>query len=209
MAETPSLLDRVAAKFADNTSDHEMTIVRDDGLYRHLRFKAPRTSIYYFDLVTWPGYLAVVGDAGDWVFARASDMFEFFVPEGREGKTEINPRYWSEKLVAPKSDAAETYSYEAFCQHVQEWFKEIADDLTPAEQADLGDAVNDRLLSPYLDAVHSEHEAHVLLRDFDHHGIRIGDSWEWSLRDYTFSFLWCCHAVVWGISKYRTEAVTK
>ena len=39
-----------------------MSIERDDGLYRHLRFKSSGTNTYYFDLVTWPGYLTVTGD---------------------------------------------------------------------------------------------------------------------------------------------------
>lgn len=199
----------VHERFVDDTSDHKLTVLRDDGLYRHLRFQKPGTSIYRFDIVTWPGYLAFVGDAGDFVFARTADMLEFFVPEGRESTAGINPQYWSEKLVAPRPDAAETYSYKAFCQQVQEWFKDVAKELTPAAQADLGDAVNERLLSPYLDAAHSEHEAHVLLRDFECDGVRIYDSWEWSLREYRHDFLWCCYALVAGIKSYREPVSLK
>jgi hypothetical protein len=203
MTETRSLFEVVRERFAGDTKSHELTVLRDDGLYRHLRFQKPGTSIYRFDIVTWPGYLAFVGDAGDFVFARTADMLEFFVPKGREGREAINPQYWSEKLVAPKHDAAETYSYQVFCQRVQEWFKDVSLDLTPAGQADLGDAVNEHLLSPYLDAVHSEHDAHVLLRDFECQGTRVYDSWEWNLREYRHDFLWCCYALVWGIARYR------
>ena len=51
-------------RFAKDTATHAMTILRDDGLYRHLRFKRPNTSSYYFDIITWPGYLAITGDMG-------------------------------------------------------------------------------------------------------------------------------------------------
>jgi hypothetical protein len=51
--------------------------------------------------------------------------------------------------------------------------------------------------------VHSEHEAHRLLQDFEHDGVRLYDTWEWSLREYDWQFLWCCWAIVWGIERYR------
>lgn len=200
---TELLLQDVHKRFVDDTSDHELTVLRDDGLYRHLRFQKPGTSIYRFDIVTWPGYLAFVGDAGDFVFARTADMLEFFVPEGRETSAGINPQYWSEKLVAPRPDAAQTYSYEAFKRHVSEWLDSVGDGLDPGERTALCAAVDERLLSPYLDAAHSEHEAHVLLRDFECDGVRVYDSWEWSLREYRHDFLWCCYAIVSGIKSYR------
>jgi hypothetical protein len=28
------------------------------------------------------------------------------------------------------------------------------------------------------------------------------DTWEWDLRDYDWTFLWSCHAIVWGIREY-------
>jgi hypothetical protein len=201
-------------QFVRDTSEHAMEILRDEGIYRHLRFRKPGTVIYGFDLVTWPGYLAIVGDCGDFLFARSTDMFEFFGPNGARGGFEdarwgINPNYWSEKLQAPRPDAARRYCYEQFCERVQEWYADVAKDLTPAAAADLGEALNERVLSPYLDAVHSEHEAHVLLRDFEHDGIRINDSWEWSLRDFDWAFLRCCWAIVYGIGKYRAEGGTR
>lgn len=205
-----TLIEDVHKRFVDDTVTHEMTVLQDDGLYRHLRFQKPGTIIYRFDIVTWPGYLAFVGDAGNWLFARTADMLEFFVPDGREATAGINPHYWSEKLVAPRPDAAETYSYQAFRQHVLEWFTDVAGDapprgLTPAAKAELRDAVNEQLLSPHLDGIHNEHAAHALLRDFEHNGIRISDSWEWNLRDWRHDFVWCCYAIVSGIKSYRAR----
>ena len=45
----------VLVAFAEDVAEHELTVRRDDGLYRHLRFQKPGTWIYGFDLITWPG----------------------------------------------------------------------------------------------------------------------------------------------------------
>jgi hypothetical protein len=40
-------------------------------------------------------------------------------------------------------------------------------------------------------------------------GFRFHDAWEWDLRDYGWQYLWCCHAIVWGIAQYdAATAVT-
>lgn len=83
--------ENIAARFF---ADHRMTVLNDDGLYRHLRFANPKFHEYHFDLVTWPGHLAISGDIGANVFAREEDMIGFFA-----GATRINPSYWSEKIV--------------------------------------------------------------------------------------------------------------
>lgn len=71
-------LAEVSEQFKRDVQEHALTILRDDGLYRHLRFKRPGTMTCYFDLVTWPGHLAYVGDMGDYVFTRVEDMLTFF-----------------------------------------------------------------------------------------------------------------------------------
>ncbi|MBN7389249.1 hypothetical protein I3U52_24390 [Mycobacteroides abscessus subsp. abscessus] len=80
-----------------STRNHKMTVLRDDDLYRHVRFAEPGTSIWHFDLVTWPGHLVISGDIGGYHFARLPDMFEFF----RKPVGYINAHYWAEKLCGP------------------------------------------------------------------------------------------------------------
>jgi hypothetical protein len=97
---------------------HEMTVLHDEGLYRHLRFKSPDASWHWFDLITWPGCLTVRGDFGDgYTFARVPDMFEFF--RDSSWKRGINPTYWAEKLDGGRAPAM-TYSPEKFAQTVWE-----------------------------------------------------------------------------------------
>ena len=98
--------------FESATAEHTVTILRDDGLYRHLRCQKPGTWIYGFDIVTWPGYLAFVGDVGDFVFSRTRDMFEFF-----RGQSP-NPDYWGEKLrgPGPAHQAVYEFDHDAFAR---------------------------------------------------------------------------------------------
>jgi hypothetical protein len=133
-------------RFERETAKHEMTILHDDGQYRHLRFMQPKTgsSCYWFDLITVPHALIFRGDGESFVFSRTEDMFEFF-RSGiyRDGSIHINPDYWAEKLTSNR-DAATTFSEERFGTLVAEqlagaeaeypgvtaeWAKQTASDL--------------------------------------------------------------------------------
>jgi hypothetical protein len=88
-------------RFLSDVAQHELIILRDDGVMRHIRLKRPRSYTYYFDILTWPGRLCICGDMGTYVFARVHDMFEFFRREPCDrGALPINPDYWSGKLEA-------------------------------------------------------------------------------------------------------------
>jgi hypothetical protein len=191
------VIDQTRERFLADTAEHVLAVIRDDGLYKHLRFKQPDTITYYYDLVTWPGYLTITGDCGTFVFSRVEDMLDFFLPEGKE--PQVNPRYWSEKLQAPDPQAATRYSEEVLRQHLHEWAQSRSHDLTTSERQRLQEAVNENVLA----WAHDEHEAHCRLQEFEHDGLRIHDSWDWLLRDWDFRYLWCCYAIVYGIKQYR------
>ena len=87
-----------ADRFLRDIAQHQMTILRDDGVYRHLRFQVPGTPHRQFDLVTWPGYLAYTGDMGAYVFTRVHDMFKFFRRELQS--YDMDMHYWAEKCEA-------------------------------------------------------------------------------------------------------------
>lgn len=111
-ATKPATVTEVAAqRFPKDVADHELTILRDDGLYRHLRCAQPGTGSYWFEIVTWPGALAIRGDAGDgYLFSRIDDMLEFF----RRPDQRINPQYWAEKL-GQGCRRVEVYSEDVLC----------------------------------------------------------------------------------------------
>jgi len=200
---------------------HQMRVLRDDGLYRHLRFQSPDTGIAWFELVTWPGALTICGDMGSWTFRRTEDMFEFF-----GGKGDINPGYWQEK-IAGDPDTAVAYDVELMKKAIRE---ETAD-WNPVREAPrahgrrvetvtsplLGDddtSPRDKVLAEFKAAVDELIEGLVdhedtdrqSLDDFDSHGFEFVDTWEWKLRGHTHQYLWCCHAIRWGIREYRRHA---
>lgn len=167
---------------------HEMTVLLDQGPYRHLRFASPDRSAYWFDLVTWRGVLAFRGDVGDgYVFARDPDMFAFFRGRG------INPHYWSEKLDGGRGPVKQ-YSEDLFKQIVVEHLAEFAEYdpmLARTAKAEI-------LADP---DTYYEAGARSLLSEWEQRGV-FSDVWEWDLRDFDPSFLWACYAIVWGIAQY-------
>lgn len=198
---------------------HQMHVLHDDGIYRHLRFRSPDTGIAWFDLVTWPGALNISGDMGSWTFRRLEDMFDFF-----GGKPDINPHYWQEKIDG-EPDTAKAYDVELAKQmireHSAEWeplrtdalgrpvktiHSPLLGDVPDDDESD--DAAAD--LKAEVDALIEElvdDESHdrMLIDNFRAHGHEFVDTWEWELRGYTHRYLWCCHAIRWGIREYRTH----
>lgn len=200
--------------FLKDVAKHQMTVLRDDGVHRHIQFKAPGTRCYQFDIITWPGFLCYCGDMGTYVFSRLEDMFEFFRTDRESlhrhpGLTlGINLGYWCEKLQAiDRSDGAEEFSKGKCIQAVNEhrvgWIKEDCRDMTKAERRELWQAVDDEVLCRADDG---EHEFCQAIHDFTH---RVGgrhfefqDFFDCRLTEYTHRFVWCCYALAWGIQKY-------
>ena len=208
-------------RFLKDAANHQMTVIRNDGVHRHLRFKRPDQSAYWFDLITWDGTLCIDGDMGTFVFRRLPDMFEFFRTD-REYLTRkgthlaINPGYWSEKLRAPNSRHAKEYSAESFRQHVKEAYDNWVEMEKPNDEALQTDRDEFASKSAQLweeleidvlcNADDGDVRAYDSARDFttsiDGVSFDMSECWEWSCREYTFDFLWCCYAIAWGIKTY-------
>lgn len=189
-------------EFLANVMSHVMTVIRDEGTHRHLRFKQPGSMNRYFDLITWPGSLCFTGDMGTYVFSRIEDMFTFFRSDYKDDRLHINPQYWAEKLDAADrrtGGAADEYSPDKFRKQVAYW-------LTSMEVSRaMRQAVKDQVLSRADDGEFFAMQAAV---DFEHDGQRLSDFWEANLRDYTYHFVWCCYALVWAIKQYDTLQVS-
>ncbi|WP_051224795.1 hypothetical protein [Pseudoclavibacter soli] len=108
------------ARFLEQTADHRLTVIRESGVYRHLRMSAPGTGIWHWDIITWPGYLAIVGDVADgFTFARVTDMLGFFrTRSGADDPDEIDYRYWAEKLQGRRSDGVQKFGHDDFLEAV-------------------------------------------------------------------------------------------
>ena len=212
----------VKAHFVKDTANHVMEVIRDDGVNRHIRFRAPGTMCMHFDLITWPGSLCYTGDMGTYVFSRLEDMFEFF----RSDNGRISLGYWSEKLKARdcsgrhSGNSVEEFSGDRFTEVIKEylwnWIRDSKREgrLTKEERRSLWEAVYDDV----LDKVDDEGGDRALIAANDfcwmpdrfyskrERGYRFEDMFEYSFTEYTHHFVWCCLAIAWGIKVYDKAA---
>lgn len=213
----------IAQRFERETADHQMTVLHDDGLYRHLHFEAhvwrpplrklQRSSFYWFDLITVPGCLIFQGDGASFTFRRDQDMFEFF--RGQR----INPSYWAEKVTSGQEQITK-YDEDLFTAIVNEAVAEaIKDD---PSLSGLADAVKDDVLESWdysimhrPDAMRAAHEFVYYKNPDDrydlakHPDFQFSDIGEWVVEGYHWWFLWALHGIVWGISRYDAPLIMK
>jgi hypothetical protein len=200
MTPAPTYPNYLIDRYRSDTKNHELTILHDDGLYRHLRVARAGSSMYYFDLLTWPGRLSIVGDVQPgWVFSRVEDMFEFF----RSPNEQINPTYWSEKVITGRAEM-ESFSEEKFRAYVTE----VVDQCEESWPG-LREAVKEQIFDDDAGSYMFDQEAFDALGAF-HFSITENERTRWfqfdladaRFRDWDWSFLWCCHAIVDGIARY-------
>jgi hypothetical protein len=188
----PKMCDK--ERFLKDTANHQMRIIRDDGVNRHIRYGELGSSVYQFDLITWAGHLCITGDCGTYVFSRVNDMFNFFRGD------RINPGYWEEKCLAyDRHGKTEKYSSDLFQHNVVRYFWESTSEMDRAERRELWAAIKEDVIS-YAD----DGEARGLqaAMEFEHNGFLFTDFWEYDCNEYSFHFLWILYAIVYGINQY-------
>jgi len=240
MSPQPSVETRVAERFKLDTVQHQLTVLHDDGLYRHFRFMDPESSHHWFDLITWPGSLAIKGDMGSYTFSRTQDMLDFFRRSAWDGGP--NLQYWEEKLdAADARSGVREYSEELLRQHIETGLAALADDdlaerlrvraedlgttsdrlpatisdecrtASAAYMAGLREELDDDLTGDFPTwCIEDEGDALAGLRQFEYRpdGAPYSeqpftfDPTEWDVRDWAWHYVWCCHAIVWGIAAY-------
>ena len=203
-------------QFLKDVAHHEMRIIREDGLHRHLRFQKPGTWIMHFDLITWPGYLCYTGDMGTYVFRRLNDMLQFFRTDRehmrlRDGKTlAVNHSYWAEKVEAQdKGDGLTKFDEEKFTRVLLEilvnWLRDHRNSTTQEERRDLWEDVINTVI--YAGEDSEGYRKQGAAYDFSHQvnsrlSFSFRDLFDYSFTRYTFRFIWCCYALAWGVQKY-------
>lgn len=195
--------------YRQDTADHELTVLRDEGIYRHLKMRsATRGSFYWFEIVTWPGCLTINGDMGTYTFSRVDDMFRFFrADDGR-----INPYYWGQKLRGPEdgSRSVKAFSVDVYREVVRtlrdDRLEQIDD---PNERSAFMLAVRSQLLGygprwqlDYEDVPDSFEGAYTRLSEFEFRGHAFYDTWEHQFYGWSVHYLWALHAIVDTIARY-------
>lgn len=205
-------------EFLNEVREHQIIVIRDDGVNRHLRFKRPNTSCMHFDLITWPGYLCYTGDMGTYVFRRLEDMFEFFRTDANsdwlksKGLTlGINLSYWGEKLEAiDRGDGFRNWSEDKFKARLREVFDQWVESELDPSKIDLAWESVERDVIYAMEYGGKEHAYRSAMecKINDKHPFQ--DFYEIDTDDYSHRFVWCCYALAWGIKSYdkNKEAAT-
>lgn len=220
----------VKSRFLHDTKDHTLEILHDDGVYRHLKCTNKGSSVYRFDVTTWPGYLCLSGDMGTFVFARVNDMLRFFRPgdyaweRDPEHGLVINLGYWAEKLQTPKRGDGKTvteFSQALFRDAVESYVVDHIESNEPAEDVEEDERRQweesiEELRTQLEDEVFSVteewggDEAHTMAvqaaQSFGE--LDMNEIYEHNMRDYTYHFQWICYAIVWAVIEYD-KAVAK
>jgi hypothetical protein len=195
----------IAERFAKDTANHEMTVLHEDGFYRHLKFThADHGSFGAFHLITWPYNLVV---KTGWTFHfdidATEDIFEVFRRTSYPG--EINPDYWQEKVRAGRGEIV-GFDGNVFEREV----KQHVADAIRSGRAPRG--LSREVLREIFEWGDISHEdgARAELDAFSYEGWKFGETWEWDFTAYTPGFLWSCFAIRHGIAMYdasRAKAV--
>lgn len=191
-------------QFEANTCGHQLKVLHDDGLYKHLRMAQPGTSIWSWNLVTWPGYMTVVGDIGDgFTWHRELDMIAWADTWPRygdfygDGSPYLQADYWAEKLTRACRGRALVYDVAVLERLVahhgreQRWPEPVVAETVEAAHAA---------------GVDGEAFAHEWLRDAG--PFRDVDTWEWDLKQLDHHYLLACYAMATTIRAYRHQEVS-
>jgi hypothetical protein len=195
--------------FERDTSTHALRVLRDDGVNRHIKFRRPESSAYWFEILTWCGALCIRGDMGTYVFSRLDDMFEFFrtADRGDPTKLYINKSYWMEKVQSVACSggkgSATNFDADKFRARVTEHFNEYCDshEVDAQYRADMWSVIESDVL---LCARDGDSSAFTRLMEFhDKRHPHIFEScYEWNCNEYDFQFVWCLYAIAWAIRRY-------
>ncbi|QGZ17166.1 hypothetical protein HYQ19_gp067 [Arthrobacter phage DrYang] len=185
----------------------KLTLVHDQGLYRHITFRPRSGNFCWFDIITSPGQLTIRGDMGDYVFAREPDMLRDFFHRN------VNPSYWAEKVLAQDVNSpVREYSFDRFKASVLHDFWYDRENYTPEEAralweeirttGPLDDYADNQHINGAIDTLQNFRAESVSGFQFDTHGYE-------DFEDYGHHFLWCCHAILWAARAYREHDQTK
>lgn len=190
--------------FREESAGHQLKVLHDDGLYRHLRMAEPGTRMWSWDIVTWPGHLATSGDVADgYTFSREPDMIGFFGKEKglrpyfSDGAPSIDFRYWAEKLQGEQRDTVKEYKHDLFVQYVKE---------TLEDEKEYGEELSqERIDELVAEARGADENPLGALQWLEQYPDHFSDPWDHSFRDYTFTFQLACYAVNAAVQAYLTH----
>lgn len=194
------------SEFEADVSEHQMTIENDNDVFRSILFSRQESRASYFRIITWPNHLAISGDMGDYSFCRTHDMFNFF----NQKVGNINPSYWSEKITSDSTFSPhKKFAWGNFEASLLEELQLQNEELDANE-------LRQKLKEVLLFVEPDEHGAISLIRGWDGicelHDVELEldpSSSNLRMESFSYHFIWCLHAIVWGIDQYNTHKTPK
>ncbi|MEV6404140.1 hypothetical protein AB0M58_14495 [Streptomyces bobili] len=192
------------ARFAFEAEGARMTVLRDEGPYRHLRFDLPRASWDWCEVLTWPGALVLHGGLGSWLFVDVGeDVITMFRPDASSER--VNPLYWEGKL-APGSGTARVYSKDRAVVYIREAVADLANDFPGLA----GDVDSDLLDGRPATDLSTEGGLRAALAAFEelhgcsYEGLRFPVE-SWDLERFAPWFLLSCVVLPWAVEQYDAQ----
>lgn len=197
---------QVLDQFIKDTRNHQLTIVKDAGVYRHLSCRSPEhDKLYAFEIITVPDLLLFHGDCGTFVFSRLYDMFQFFRSDSV--RSDLSLGYWSEKIeAAPGGIDVMMYSQRLAEDSVQKRFNEWVRTQS-LQGSELREAQNelDNGILPYCSSLDDL---------FSRIGLELECGYTFGIEDIQYrtlhpAVIWCMYAIVWAIRQYDKAKESK
>jgi hypothetical protein len=178
----------IARHFENDFAAATLKTQREDGLFRHIEFSAPK-SMSSLTVITWPHNLLVAGSHGSYHFQRWGDdkgeILDFFL--GRDPLKNLNA--WANKLANGWASVRE-YDQERLVQQVKD---EVAEAVREGAPRGLRAAVREQILES--DQLGSKDMAMQLVYDFEYGVIYRAECSCGASKDHESSH----DATMWGI----------
>lgn len=219
MTSLEDQLKKTRARFEVETKNHQMKVLRNDGVYRHLRFMDPKNSSYWFEVHTGPHFLLFRGDGDSYVFSNGDqDMFRSFRQNiYKDGSLHPDPGYWTQKLSS--SEQAEKWDPDVFQEDLEQYITDMVEqEIVPKEHEQrLRDEVEADLM---YEELHSADLAIKALMEFDFYfegadryksgskpDFEFDECWEWISRctEYDWWYLWALRAICWAVKNFDAK----
>jgi len=178
------LIAQVKRDSVERFKDHTVTVQHNEGMYRQWRCQKPGTRNCYFDVTTWPGYLAITGDIGDFVFARCDDMIPWV------GGAVRDPGYAAEKCVAGAI-------YDDRMELVDEW---LSEDVGYGNDGIENMPSEKQIALAYLREARTYMES-VQQFQCELYNSCLNDGEMPAFQAFRYHFLWCLEALAWWLGK--------
>ena len=213
-----------------NFAEHKIEVLRNDGFYRHFSCAKPGTKVYWFDIITFPMYLVIVGDIGHLILARDTDMLLW----ANRSVNELP--YFAEKVVQsiPIKEYSEEKAKKVIAERIEQLQKETMVDCEDCDGSGKIEVDFNQCPTCHSEEEHAEKCATTVKCKLCFDGKEVNedhDNWDeiqelrnidtsfeseayagWrdatgdmevSFMDYNSNVVWCREAVIWFLNNWK------